>query len=377
MHLEDFKNELYELMTDIPTVITRLSAVLSAQSPYANEVILIKGNYLNVETANRTTTITDDDFRVEKNKTAKSLRDIIQNLTANDLKSGNVSALERAIDELKLPPLGRLKLVDCDRTLPFDQFATFFTSHDKTPLQFYFITAPLSQQPANFAERLIYEVTQSIDDKTDQAVNFKHYQCEFTGIQRAEVEVFKFNKLMSLNTLQNQFLRNLSERVAHFNTDNLPPEDIIKLPKSRLPYRFFSFLYRIDAAQWNDTLTNFFMWLVEIFHTNETAAPTFQVIISVYSNTNNVEIAEKGIKSIIDAYPQPCIHIKNFEPLKKTELEDWFIEAAEGRLQPKARAIIGQFTDELKIKGTWDGVSGLNMADLEELFFTIYNVSQK
>ncbi len=72
-----------------------------------------------------------------------------------------------------------------------------------------------------------------------------------------------------------------------------------------------------------------------------------------------------------DVDNQPAVWLKNFLPVPNIDLTQWFLKLTNDQFQPQIRRVIAEATTGL------EQTDPLNMSDLEELFLTVFNVSQR
>ena len=384
MLLDILKSELRQLLAaaNTPSVLARLKAVLSEDSPYFDAVFIQSGTLKSLENQQIAGTIGLPEYGIEQTKISNALLKLVDNLTPDDLKTGNITALENQIAALKLSPLGKIKLVDCDRETTYTDFKTAYRNIRNLPFQFYFITAQATAQPANFAERVIYEIIDNTLKGSDLAINFPRKICKRTGTERVDVPFLPFDDFGDLTDNEPLFRHHFAERMQRFGLDKLSIEELVAEPSTRLPYRFFTFLFRIDFDEWGwtDDLTAYLEWIVRTFKANPSKDPllTFQFVFIVSSARNNVAEnvqIRSGIERILrgcnDAEKQPAVWLEKFSQVPTADLNAWFLKLTNDQNQGQIQKIINDSTAGLAVNGQ------LNMADLEELFVTVYNVSQK
>ena len=185
-----------------------------------------------------------------------------------------------------------------------------------------------------------------------------------------------------LSDNQMQFRTHFAERMKRFNLDGTPIEDFVSANAMRLPYRFFAFLFRIDFDEWGWTpdLTAYLSWIIQTFKANPSNEPlmTFQfvfIISSAKTNVNNNAEIKAGIEEILrganDVDKHPAVWLKNFLPVPNIDLTQWFLKLTNDQFQPQIRRVIAEAIAGL------EQTDPLNMSDLEELFLTVFNVSQR
>lgn len=384
MLLDSLKTELRQSLAaaDAPSVLARLKAVLSEESTYFDAVFTQSGNLKTLENQQIAGIIGASDLKVQQTRIVDALLKLIDNLTPEDLKNTNITALEKQIAALKLSPLGKIKLVDCDRESTYSDFKTAYRSIRNLPFQFYFITAQSSAQPANFAERVIYEIIDNTLKGSDLAINFPRKVCKRTAAERVDVPFLPFDDFGDLSDNEPLFRQHFAERMQRFGLDKTPIETLVSEPSARLPYRFFTFLFRIDFDEWGwtDDLTAYLEWIVKTFKANPTKDPllTFQFVFIISSAKNNVSEnpqIRSGIERILrgcnDAEKQPAVWLEKLAAVPTTDVNAWFLKLTNDQYQAQIQRIISDATAGLAVN------NAVNMADLEELFLTVYNVSQK
>jgi hypothetical protein len=383
MSLKTLKEELRNQIAigQTPSVLADLMTLLSQDSDYHNDIYTLQGNYKSLEKQYINRTIGDAEYRTENTKLAHALLLLIDNLTDDDLKKVNISELEKGIAALKLAPQPPIKLVDCDRGTQYTAYSDAFRKLRKSAYQFFFITAQTPDQPAHFAERIVHEIKARTKDSVTQAIDFPHRVCGVTGTERVDFPELPFDDWSDLAENQTLFRTYFEERMRKFGLEKIQIEEFVTVNTQRLPYRYFMFLFRInfDKYQWIPELTEYLLWMINTFKANPSSDPmlTFQIAFIIDSNTANVndnKTIASGIEHILrgvnDADNQPAFWLKDFTPVPITDLTGWFTHLTKGQFQPQIKHIIAHATAGL------DNPTQPFMADLEQLFFTVYNVSQ-
>ncbi len=384
MPLQALKDRFKKQIADghTPSVLDELKAILSDDSEYFNKVITRSGNLQELENQLIGGFITRENLEVAKANIDHAILLLIDNLTEDDLNKTNIPQLEKLIAALKLAPLPKIKLVDCNRDNQYKDYSNAFRTLRKLSYQFYFITAQTPDQPANFAERIVYEIIERTKDDKSQAISFPHRICPKTAVQRVDFTDLPFDDWGDLADNQGLFRKHFAERMKLFNLESTSIEDFVSANTKRLPYRYFTFLFRIDFDKygWISELTEYLQWIISIFKTNPSNEPflTFQfafIIDSEKTNVmDNVDI-KTGIDNVLtganDAEKQPAFWLNNFTHIPHVDLKNWFTDMTKQQFQPQIKNIIAKATVGL------EKPDEPNMADLEELFFTVYNVSQK
>ena len=392
MQLHILKDNLRKELADgqAPSVLAYLMTALSDDSDYFSDVYTQSGNLKNLENQQIGGRITSENLQVEKTKIDHALLLLIDNLTEDDFKKTNITELEKRIADLKLAPLGKIKLVDCDRDAPYADFKKAYKNILKSPFQYYFVTAQAADQPAHFAERVIYEIISNTLKGSDLAINFPRRICKITAVERVDFPELPFDDFGDLSDNQVLFRTHFAERMKRFNLEAASIEDLVSATSKRLPYRFFAFLFRIDFDEWGWTteLTEYLAWIIRTFKANSSNEPlmTFQfvfIISSAKTNVNENADIKAGIEEILMGHPdtigrgandvekQPAVWLKNFTPVPTIDLTQWFLKLTNDQFQPQIRRIIKEAT------AGFEQPDPMNMADLEELFLAVYSVSQR
>jgi Effector-associated domain 11 len=383
-----------------PSVLAYLQTVWAKNPDQLSDTYLMAAQLTRLENQKNNGVIAHDNYNLESNRITQTVLGFINDLTENDLLKTGMPKFDRQTDNsesyekeyeteleilisaLKLPPLGKIKLVDCDRDVPYLDFKKAYRTILKSPYQFYFVTAQAAEQPANFAERVIYEIIANTLKGSDQAINYPRRVCKITAQERVDFPELPFDDFGDLSDNQSLFRTHFAERMKRFQLDATPIEDFVAGTAKRLPYRFFTFLFRIDFDTWGwmPEMTEYLAWIVQTFKANTAHEPlmSFQFVFVVSSAKTNVSEngdIRTGIENILrgcnEAEKQPAVWLKNFTPVPEIDLTSWFLKLTQDQFQPQIKRIINEATAGFAQRDL------LNMADLEELFLTVYNVSQR
>ena len=380
MQLNVRKDILRKQLADgqTPSVLDELNAILSEKSEHFNTVFIRKSNLKNLENQRNNGVISQNDYNVEQNIITQIVLGIVNSLTEDDLKKTDTTGLEKQIAALKIAPVGKLKLVDCDRLVPYTEFGNAYKNLRKLPYQFYFVTAQSVDQPANFAERVVYEIEAKTSGDISQSINFPKKDCKTTGIPRVDFPLLPFDDWGDLSDNQVLFRQHFAERMQHFMANSPSIEDFVANNTKRLPYRYFAFLFKIDfdTFGWKQELTDYLAWIVQTFKKNTSVAPLYSfqfvfIISSDQANVNENTEIKAGIEGILRGGNE-AVWLKSFTPVPTADVKSWFKKMTNDHFQNQIDAIIAEATRSLP-----QPADPLLMKDLEELFLTVYNVSQR
>lgn len=332
-----------------------------------------------------------DEYSKQRNLIRAAVLDIVQNIEESDVKPQK-SPLIEAIAALNLEIVPKVALVNIDRSVPLMAFESGFEATSSLPYQFYFIVGCPEQQPQHFAERTVYEIIAQVLINDEKAIHYKRepFKIGNETIERVCIEPLPFSGF-GLESCKNLLKARLQERTAHLQLQFNTIEEFAALSDARLPYRFFTLVFSIDldsatmGGKWHKNLSPYLQWLIETFRTNHTALPTFQFVFILHKRDIH-RVPDPGLDQALNALvatfdakpdaaqalPNPCVRIDGFVPVKKEDLKAWLTTLTKQRQQYLVDAVLDEYGQKLQAENRWDGVSDLDMADLEELILEVY-----
>ena len=331
-----------------------------------------------------------EEYSKQRNLIRVAVLDIVQHLVEKDIKPRK-SPLTEAIAALNLALMPKVALVNVDRNVPFMAFESGFEATSSLPYQFYFIVGCPEQQPQHFAERTVYEIIAQVLINDEKAIHYKRepFKIGNETIERVCIEPLPFSGF-GLESCKNLLKARLQERTAHLQLQFNSVEEFAALSDARLPYRFFTLVFSIDldgamGGKWHKNLTPYLEWLIETFRANHTALPTFQFVFIVHKRDIH-RTPDPGLEQALNeliakfnpkpsapaALPNPCVRIDGFVPVAKEELKSWLTTLTKQRQQYLVDAVLDEYAQKLRTANRWDGVSYLDMAEIEELILEVY-----
>ena len=201
------------------------------------------------------------------------------------------------------------------------------------------------QRPESFAERVVLEILERYDEEEKQAilVRRKHQS------QRLLIEDLPFDP-MGLSESKRLTAKYFQKRFG-FQEDIEPVEDFLRTCARRTGEgkRFITFIFRINAANWDPLLTEYLLWLMDTFQPLEASDEGaellffFPVLVRNLHETppTTLRTAVEEIKKLHQAAnptiaegqepPPPVAYdlIMPLYPVPKEEVTTWFEELDE------------------------------------------------
>jgi hypothetical protein len=367
--MADLKNHLKSLISEgnLDDVFAALRTSFPDGSGNGNAVIIQQGAWKEANNKLNAGLFTLQDLQTEQNKINYILIRLIDQIPDADY--------EKTITELDLSEIGTISLVNCDRKDSYDAFKSFFRQHQTVPFQFYFIVGCPSQEPDSFAERLVYEVIDDVLIGEENAIDFTREKQTIEGINVERVEISNLPIAFDVEKSQMRFKKEFGKRLMRFNMTDVSLEDFVNEKAAQLKYDYFTFLYSLEADDWDIlSTTPYIQWLVDTFKKNKVKQPTFLFYIVV--NMENAHIEKRQdimaeINKIIAQNPDTCGLIDTFKPLQETDLSRWVRERGE-RSQAKIDDLVKKFSSSLSIEGKLKADGTMDMTHVEQLQAKIF-----
>ena len=314
--MSDLKNLLKNSISEgrLEDVFDKLRACFPNGSDNNNAVIIQQSTWKEVNNKFNGGLFTLQDLQTEQNTISFKLLRLIDQIPDMDF--------EKTISELELSEIGTISLVNCNRNTSFTSFKSFFRQHKTIPFQFYFIVGCPSQEPDSFAERLIYEVIDDVLVGEDSAIDFVRWKENVAGVEVERVDIPSLPIGMDVDKSQLKFKKDFGKRLQRFNMTDVSLEDFVNEKAAQLPYNYFTFLYQLEADDWeSDVTTQYLEWVVETFKKNKANQPTFLFYIVV--NMENAHIQKQDaviseIQKILTNHADSCTLIDNLLPVQSS-----------------------------------------------------------
>lgn len=279
--LENIQQELRTaLAADLGEALVLLRQRLSPSPRVVGDIVLQSGRYHQADSDYRK----GDALLPERDKVFNGVRtallDVVQQLTDADLaqpasdpelakKMGLPVADQRFLSPLfaKLRvnwhKMSHVHLVNCDRISENRNFrSTYRRRHNQRQGgQFFFINACPMQRPESFAERIVLEILERYDEEEKQAVLVRRKPQS----QRLLLEELPFDP-MGLPESKRLTAKYFQKRFG-FQKQIEPVEDFLRACAEHTGEgkRFVTFIFRINAANWDSLLTEYLLWLMDTF----------------------------------------------------------------------------------------------------------------
>lgn len=388
MFLLDLKKEVLSLLASGQNreAIEKLMEYVSNDSRWKPSIIQNSGIFEQNEKKFYVERIlTDADYRQQTAMTGKAILTINTALKDEDLITSNEQRDGYVADiaTLDLEPLGKIQLVNSDRQMPFGNYTAFFRQHLKLPYQFYFMVGcPDTQQPRSFAERVVYDIIENVLIDEVNAINYEREERKagVTMVERTKIPQLPLG--IDADAHQRKFRKYFAERLSRFYQENISIEDLIGSKTLQLPFKYFAFIFQIDAEQWDTEVTKYVQWLMDIFKKNAQTQPTFLffIVVNFIDAYKIVGAKPPALETILSGdNADMCCLITDLMPIPSADINTWFRHATENKFPSyKINNIINKFTQQLVAQERRQpNDTDFNMVDVEELQEVIYVAALK
>lgn len=368
MPTENLKDQLKRFIGEdnMEGVFAALRSCFPSESMENKAVIIQTSQFKRIQDETLMGLMTDETFNVEKNRIRTILLTLIDRLPEVDF--------ENDLDFLEMSDIGVISLVNCDRISPFNTFKSFFKKHQKLPFQFYFIIGCPHQEPDSFAERLIYEVIEDVLVGEESAIDFMRGKELIQGIEVERVDIPLLPMGMDAEKSQLKFKKEFGKRLARFNMTDVSLEDFVSAKAAQLPYNYFTFIYQIEADDWDDTTATYLQWIIETFRKNNVHQPTFLFYFVINMENAHVQLRTEvmeEVQKILTPNDDACTVIDQLMPVQPDDISRWIRSYGE-RSQAKIDAVVKKFSNSLALQGKMKDGSTIDMTDMEQFQEKIY-----
>lgn len=362
MATDNLKDKLKKLIAEdnVDEVFNSLRSCFPTESMENKAVIIQSSHWKRIQDESLLGILTSEQFNVEKNKIRTILLTLIDRLPDIDYESDLAS--------LELDGLGIISLVNCNRVQAYNSFKTFFNKHQKRPFQFYFIIGCPHQEPDSFAERLVYEIIEDVLVGEDNAIDFVRGKEFIQGIEVERVDIPKLPLGIDAAKSQLKFKKEFGKRLARFNMTDVSVEDFVSVKAAQLPYNYFTFIYQIEADDWDESTATYLLWIIDTFKKNQAYQPTFLFYFVINMENAHIQLRE-GVMSELSTITTPhsdaCTVIDKLNPVRTDDVSRWIRSYGE-RSQAKIDTIVKKFVNSLAFQGKLKPDNSIDMTDVEQ-----------
>lgn len=383
MNLKEFKLALYDLIGKGETgkaVDKLLQQLADTAIDEQSSCFLLKGRLKSLQNQVNGGIIDFPTEAKELAKITKAAKDMIDDLEPTNLKTHAVhqeTLLMSQLQKMGLKSLPKAALVDCDRTVPMQDFRVAFRQNRQLPSQFYFITGCPTQKPESLAERIIYDL---IDDFLEGETDSIHYEPESfvlderSGweISRVKIAELPFSIYSTPAENELRFRKYFGALLKVFPSPEMKLEEMVANAATRLSYRLFTMIFKIDVEEnsWTPELMIYLQWLIQAFKGNPGTPPTFKFLFVVSTpgmHRNPDPEVMAGLNELIRNHNtvgyQPCIHIQHLHPATEADLRRWFTRRTKNFYLEEIDEIINDYAASHR---------RLDMAVVEKFLLDIY-----
>ncbi len=371
--LEQLGTELKTLIgSNLMQAFKRLEETLRAEMPLSDKLMAQQSRFNIITQDKNAGQVTDEVYRVELTNISNALKDIVNAITDDDLRSG-LSELGRQIELLDLSePLGVLSLVDCDRIAPRDFFWNEFGERAGQPYQFYFLPSSPTQQPDGFAERLVWEIIQFELQDEENAIWFERD----TRNSMSRVKISKLPVGPTVSFSINQFKKYFK---GHFPQGETEIEAWLDNSAAALQYRYIVFVFRIDVRLGlTKSLLEYFEWFITTFSTMDESKPAFVFFFLLdkpdFDKNVDTKMLEE-LKTLTDKYEKATEIIPHLTPLSLDDVRTWFRDKG-ARDEAQLEILIKLFARRYQLNvndATATNVDMLYTQELQKIAFDVVN----
>lgn len=290
------------------------------------------------------------------------------------------SILEGLVRELTIDQdIGEVHLVNCNREPPARNFWKAFDEFTgrNNRFQFYFIVACPTQQPASFAERMIYEV---IIEELEEQIGSMHYVRQADS-RRVCVEDLPLGR--NLSNSQRDFKKYFSRRFSLGETET-SFEDYLRTGLPKLRYEYVATVFDLNAGRWDtEMMGQYLNWIMDTFTDTPVNVPNFIFFFVIFLRNAHVQPLQgrekaifEDIAAIVGQNLQRATLISELVPVPVELLEDWIRdlgELSQSRIEDVVKAIVAELSPEKQDKFRQDKL--LDMTDVERFQALIYKIA--
>lgn len=377
--MEALKNSLRQFISTnrMDAFFNQMDKVLAISSPKQSEIILQQSRYNDVQRKIRQGVVSTEESDLVVNQVKAALLAMIDDLGEGDLdqKGYGLEAKIRALS-LDKERIGPLYMVNCNRSKLADLFWDRFDEKEdeNALLQFYFIPAAPLQMPPSFAERMILEIIDDMDED-GEAINVER---KSDGLR---LKIANFEVKNNLRRTKRSFEKYFCKRFQATDFQQLLQHHLAKLE-----YEYIASIFKIELREWKDFMPEFIQWAIDHFRAmpneNETKFLFFIVInmenfIDTPMGDDQKRILAE-IRSVLEKNSDVCTKIKGLAPVPGNDLESWFRDTGEqnpNKIDDVIQTLVASLTKEEQ--AAYQENEQLDMAVIEELQKQVYEIANE
>lgn len=332
MTLKELKDKCLALLAknDFEEVLRLLCVSFDPERKAFQILISISSRYNQVLAEEMKGVVSFDNATLVKNQIASSLGKLLKDLETGDLGKGG--ALEDPLNELARElmvdfPLSPLFLVNCDRKKPSSFFWKAFRAYlnEHRHFQFYFLPSCPTQEPEDFAERIVYELLEKESENERQSVDFRR-----RADGRLCIEPLPASNV-DTQECKKEFRKYFAGRFGLAHSEE-SFESYLNTGLPKLPWNYVAMAFRTTAAEWDQEIMEEYLdWLIEKFRETGPNIPNFifffVVIVKKAHRPDKVRRddleALEGVESIVAAHTAQATLIAPLPPVPTDDLEYW------------------------------------------------------
>ncbi len=287
--------------------------------------------------------------------------------------------LRGKIKTLKISePMGRVHLVNCNRTEVRDRFEEGFDHRQNMGAHnhFYFLSACPTQLPPSLGERMVYEL---LADWLEEGPDAVYCRLDPKNHDRVKIEKLPFGYSAEKSK---ELFREFCTRWFGWEQNRDFSEAITanQLPKARNKYSILPFYLRKN--DWKPFFAEYFDWIAEQLAKRPKDGPVLMIFIVLYHEGLHRECDEKS-EAILQSVDFLCQkhpnagHFYPLEPVLISDLRDWFNDLGEqnnARLQPVLDTLAEGLPEEELQQLKQSKKFNMDRVELvQELVFELYN----
>lgn len=385
--LNDLKQAVNALLEKGKTgaALATLMEKLQTDSPHTTRMVVTQGKFQLAEKQLAAGVIDASDFRIQQQRIKHAIDGVVDQLKASDLAphTDRQSGLSRAIRELPLRHLGVIDLVNCGRTDAFKRASRLLQGEERTNnSRFFFVLGPETQQPSSFAERLNYEIAQSLESENDELIDFEQY--------RQRLGDFTVDRLLFQTLPQGSFLsaskqlfkRHVGERLQKYNLD-FDLEALTSVRQQReWPFSALTFAFQVDIDKWDDDALEYLEWLVTSFRsqTDGTGPGFYFFFVFRFPEgdwSKSSRIARSLRKLVKKEVPQEGIVLTDDQPVSTDDVAHWLRKVSPVANPRQVQEVTKHFDKLLQKQSTPYDHSDIPMSQVEFLQKMVYQQQLK
>ncbi|MEL7423712.1 MAG: hypothetical protein AAFN81_12010 [Bacteroidota bacterium] len=374
--LDELRKKVRKLLTKSKTedALKVLADAIHQDSLYSDAVLVRHSQFTLATKQFIAGVIKSSEWEEQQHEINHSLLLLLGQLDASDLhwQSSDETGLARAVADLPLRDLGVLDLVNCDRHRAFSRAVEFLRVNRDSSSQFFFLLGHAEQRPSSFAERLAYEIAQSLQAEKDQIVDYEQVRHRIGEYPLDRLCFQPLPRGLFVSASKQMFKRYLGQRLQKYGLETSLDTLLARDVQQEWPFAVLTFAFTIDITYWDNEILTYLEWLVQTFGPQQAGkGPAFYFFFVLdFPEKTSIEqhrITRALQKLVREEVPSGGLLLTDHPPVSADDIAHWLRKVSNAANPTQIQEVLNQFCEVLKQQDHWDERADIAMMHVEAL----------